>query len=444
MGNIAGVLSKVPWPVRVLLALGVLYLALRIAVWSMVEDLTDTASEIMDVEYGDSFFDWRGRFGVKDVEVTLYDSQGEPRATYAMDRVVVRPSSPWWLLRNSFFSPSKYLPDEIGVTLEGLRNKATDDATPGNYTNLPYDAMGCVQHLLTQREIHAMGFKELRRDLYVQLDRRSGDSVDVVYGLETPGVGKLAVETVVDLQWPVRIENVIAELGEAPLHQASLTFTDEGFIGKRNAACAKQHGMGADAFHEYHMTEVRRRLAEERMSYGEAALQQYAAFAKDGRQLVIRGSGPARLTFGRFMGMSTLQKLQAFQLQIAASGANPSSMQVVWGGPTTVSVKASATTGGAATAHASTALELSPAPQPAGMELPQSGTEVTYQQAANLVGRHIDVSTRLGTFRRGILRKHLPQVLTLELDKEEGGFMLTVYSEDVASINYTPVVVESN
>ena len=112
MGKIAGLFSRVPWPLRIIVGIGLLYLGLRIAVWSMVEELTDTASEIMDIEYGDSYFNWRGHFGVNDVAVTLYDNQGEVRAEYEMDRVVIRPSSPLWLLRNSFFSPSKYLPDD--------------------------------------------------------------------------------------------------------------------------------------------------------------------------------------------------------------------------------------------------------------------------------------------------------------------------------------------
>ena len=440
MGKIAGFFSRVPWPLRIIVAVGLLYLGLRIAVWSMVEELTDTASEIMDIEYGDSYFNWRGHFGVKDVAVTLYDNEGEPRAEYAMDRVVIRPSSPFWLLRNSFFVPSKYMPDEIGVTLEGLRNVADDDNTPGNYTNLPYDAMGCTEYLLTRSQIRAMGLKELRRDVHVQIDRQSAQSVSVGYALETPGAGKLSLDTTVDMEWPVRTRNLIVELGEAPLRSASLTITDQGFIGVRNAACAKQHGMSANAFADYHMQEVRRHLSEENLSYGEAALQQYVAFAKEGQQLVIRSSGPANLTFGQFMGMNFVQKMQAFPLQIAARGANPSSMQVVWGGPGPNSRAADGTAPVPAQANATPVQVV----QTATAELPGPGAEVTYQQAAALVGRHIEVSTRLGTQRRGILRAYLPQVLTLELDKEEGGFTLTVYSDDVAGIRYTPVAGVSN
>lgn len=443
MGKIVSLLSKLPWPIRVLLALGMMYLVLCIAVWRMVEDLTDTASEIMDIEYGDSYFNWRGHFGVNDVAVTLYDNQGEVRAEYEMDRVVIRPSSPLWLLRNSFFSPSKYLPDEIGVTLEGLRNKASNDTTPGNYTNLPYDAMGCTDFLLTPRQIQAMGLKELRRDVHLQIDRQSTQSVNVGYAFETVGVGKLAVDAVVDMEWPVRTRNIIAELDEAPLRSASLTFTDQGFIGVRNASCAKQHGMDANAFHAYHMQEVRRRLSEENLSYGEAALQQYEAFANKGEQLVIRSAGAADVTFGEFMGMSTFQKLQVFPLQIAASGANPSTMQVVWGGP---GPKSRTADSAAAMVQAAVDESAAPAPaaQPVSAELPMAGAEVTYQQAAALVGQHIDVSTRLGTHRRGILRAHLPQVLTLELDRSEGGFSLTIYADDVAGIRYSPLASEPN
>ena len=439
MGKIAGLFSRVPWPIRIIVSIGLLYLGLRIAVWSMVEELTDTASEIMDIEYGDSFFDWRGHFGVKDVTVTLYDGEGQASKTYAMDQVVIRPSSPFWLLRNSFFMSSKYMPDEIGVTLEGLRDTADSDDTPGNYTNLPYDAMGCTEYLLTRNQLRTMGLKQLRRDVHVQIDRQSTQSVNVAYALETAGVGRLSLDTTVDMEWPVRTKNFIAELGEAPLRSASLTMADLGFIGVRNAACAKQHGMSANAFQDYHLQEVRRRLSEENLSYGEAALQQYAAFAKDGQQLVIRSSGPANLTFGQFIGMNFLQKMQAFPLQIAASGANPSSMQVVWGGPGPNSRAAGATALVPAQANATPVAAIQ-----AAAELPRAGDEVAYEHAAALVGRHVDVSTRLGTQRRGILRAYLPQVLTLELDKEEGGFTLTVYSDDVAGIRYTPVESTSN
>lgn len=403
-------------------------IALKLTVWLMLEDITDVASEIVGIEYDGSFFNARGHFGTSDVLITAYDPQGEPRAEFAMDRLVIRPSSPLWLLRNAMFSKSRYMPDEMGLTLENFRNTADSESTPGNFTNLPYDAKGCVPLLLTQRDIMGMGVEMPRRDVHIQLDRVSDDKVELTYTLESPGLGSMAILLVADMAWPVRMRNIFEELDRAPLRSMRITFKDLGFVATRNKACATKRGMTAEQFQAYHMQEVRRRLTEEKLWYGDAALEQYSSFAGKGGELVISSIGQRPLTVGKFLSMNMFQKLSALPLQIAASGRAPSTMQVTWGGGSRVPPPAAANPSVAMAA---------PTPAPTTTR-PEPGSDVAYAAASSLVGEHIHLVTRYGSERAGTLLVHSPAMITIKLDDDSGGFTLTTIKQDVASIRYNP------
>lgn len=421
-------ISSMSWWIRVPIGVAALLVLLKLSVSWLVEDLTDVISEEFDIAYEGSFYDWRGHFGTRDVVVRGYDDNGDPGAELAMDRLVVRPSSPLWLLRSVFTGAgNRWVPDSIGLTFENFRETAADEDTPGNHTSLPYDAMGCVAGLLTPRDIVAMGFPAPRRDVHLELDRQSLDGVDATVTLDSPGLGRVSLRSNVEMQWPVRMKRVVEELMQAPVRSVTITIEDGGFIAARNAACAKKHGLDAEAFRAYHLQEVRRHMAQHRVSYGEAALAEYARFASEGGSLVMNSTAQRNLSFGEFLFMDWGRKMASMPMQVAANGKPPVAMYF--------SRTARPVVAPGAELPVAAAL-----PSPAEpVVVPEAGSDVTYDGAAGLVGEHIDVRTRHGSERRGTLLVHSPPMITMKLDQAEGGFTLTLNRQDVATIRFSPV-----
>ena len=56
-----------------------------------------------------------------------------------------------------------------------------------------------------------------------------------------------------------------------------------------------------------------------------------------------------------------------------------------------------------------------------------------------LTGRHVDVSTKFGSVRKGVLTLVGPLAINVQLDKEEGGLLLTMPADSITEIKYTPV-----
>lgn len=422
--------AGVPWWARIVVGLVCLLLALKLTVWLLVERITDAVAQHVDVRYDGSFFDWRGHFGTSDVVIASYDEQGAPAGEFAMDRLVVRPSSQLWLLRNALFSGSKFAPDRIGLTLENFRSTGDGETTPGNYTNLPYDAMGCASTLLTPRDLLGMGLAAPERDIHIDLDRTSLQGVDLKFTMESPGLGSLSVLANVDVEWPVRMKTLFDELDQAPLRSVTVTAKDLGFIAARNRACAERHGLSAAEFQAHHMQEVRRWMGQQAFGYGEAALEQYAHFAANGGELVIRSVGQRRVTLGQFLAMDQSQKFRAFDLRIAAADRPAVDMTVFRTASDGIARQPS---GSASIAPAAVS------PQPASVaSRPEPGSIVDYEQTLALVGEHIDIRTLHGTERAGTLLVHSPTMITMKLDPSAGGFNLTLYRQEIADIRYTP------
>jgi hypothetical protein len=422
--------SGFPWWARVVVGLVCLLLALKLTVWLLVERITDAAAQHVDVQYDGSFFDWRGHFGTRDVVIASYDEQGTPAGEFAMDRLVVRPSSQLWLLRNAFFSGSKFAPDRIGLTLENFRSVGDGETTPGNYTNLPYDAMGCAPSLLTPRDLLGMGLDVPKRNIHLDLDRTSSRSVDLTFTMESPGLGSFSVLANVDVEWPVRMKTLFDELEQAPLRSVTVTARDLGFIAARNRACAERHGMSAAEFQTHHMQEVRSWMGQQAFGYGDAALEQYAHFAAHGGELVIRSVGRREITLGQFLEMDQLQKFRAFDLRVAAAD-RPAVDMAVFRTAQAGTPRQPSASAGVASAPAS----LQPA---SGAPRPEPGSRVGYEQASALVGEHVDIRTRHNTERAGTLLVHSPTMITMKLDPSSGGFNLTLYRQEIADIRYTP------
>jgi len=440
--------SRMPMWKRLLFASPVVFvcswvvLSLQTGIW--VQQFADGISESLDsdVEYDDTFFELDGDFGATGVTFTKYLPDGSVGGTYKIDRVTFTTPGLVWLLRNSYFKASKYVPETAGIVLDNPRNAADDANTPGNYTNLPYDAMGCTNKLLTHVDLSAMGM-DVPRQVTLRLDRDNDTASTAVYRMRAEGVGELEMKLHVDFSRPATLWTAFEDLQEAPLRSARLKFTDLGFVAGRNAHCAKQHQLTAAAFAEYHMQEVGRRLREESLTFTPGTLEHYRDFAERGGTLELQTTGARDLTLGQFVKMTRHQELQAFPVEIAANGKPPAAFGVSWN-PNAQSAAAADATAMQKAAPTETSVTFANAgansatATATAAALPAPRSVVPYADLSALTGHHIDVATNFGTLRKGTLQLAGPLAISIKLDAAEGGRLLTMPRDSIGEIRFTP------
>ena len=326
----------------------------------------------------------------------------------------------------------------LGVVFDNPRNVADDDTTPGNYTNLPYDAMGCVASMLTPTDLRTMGVPT-NRQVTLSLTRDSDSESTALFRMRTEGAGELDMQMKLDLQRPVVFETWGEVLESAPLHSVQMKFTDLGYIAKRNAYCAKKHNLSADAFTDYHMQEVARFTGAQGASLGQGTLAQYRDFAQKGGTLLLRTAGTRKLSIVQFARMDRMQKMQAYPVMISANGKAPANFSYGFDPNAQVAVAASAAATDGAVAVPVNAVAAAPvAALPPG-SLPEPGTVVPYAQLASLTGQHVDITTTYGSVRKGVVTLVGPLSAAVQLDKEEGGLLLTMPVDSITEIKFTPV-----
>ena len=390
-----------------------------------------------DIEFADTFFDLHGGFGATDVRLTKYAPNGDELGTFKIDRVTVQTPGLGWMFYNTVIDTTDELPDRFGIVLDNPRNLADDDSTPGNFTNLPYDAMGCTAALLTRTDLRAMDVPSARQ-VTLLLARDSDTESTGTLRLRTEGAGEMDIQVKIGLQRPVNLEQSFNVMQAATLDNVQLTFNDLGFIGKRNAYCAKKHKLTARAFSDYHMQEVARFSAATGKAFGPATLAQYRDFAENGGSLVLRTAGTRKLRLVQFIAMPQAEQMRAYPIMIAANGKAPANYSETAMAPTQAQPAVAAPAPAVAIPVAMTAAPVQAQPAPAGT-LPQPGAAVPFAAIGTLVGQHVDVSTKYGSVRKGVLTFVGPMAINVQLDKEEGGLPLTMPTDSITSILYTPL-----
>ncbi|MCC8363305.1 hypothetical protein LK996_09490 [Lysobacter sp. A6] len=409
-------------------------LSLQAKLWTEAAMLVVEMETGGEIESKNSFFNLKGEVGIEDVSMTMFDPTGENSITFKADRVVVETPGFGWYFWSTIFVSSEELPDLVGVRIENPRNVATDPNTPGNYTNLPYDAMGCVAEMLTPTDLRAMGVPT-QRQIRIALEKVSDAETTARFRLRTEGAGEMEMKLALELKRPVKMEDFAQDVEEAPLKSVQLDFNDLGFTAKRNAYCAKKHNLTAAAFADYHMQEVGRFLGAQGVSLGQGTAAQYRDFATNGGTLQLRTAGTRKITANEFVELSRMQKMQLFPLMIAANGKAPANFAWNYG---VQPAPAAAAADGAVAIPVANVVPAPVAAVPAG-GLPEAGAVVAYAQLQSLTGHHVDITTTYGSVRKGVVKLVGPYEASVQLDKEEGGLLLHMPADRITEIRYTPV-----
>ena len=446
------------------------WLTMRVTIWTWIENVTDADPDENEISYDATFFRLNGDFGATKVRLNHFFPDGRPGPSYLADRVVFHTPGLPWLYWNTLRG-AKYMPDEFGMTLENFRDVATTDQTPGNYTNLPYDQVGCGRPgLLTRADLVTMGLPAVRRDVTLTLKRKDDQLSTLVFNLLTAGAGELTLAMDVTVQRPLPWRMIIERMMTAELRSADLRMADRGFVALRTAHCSKAAGLTPERFHPYHMQALVKRLAEGGDFFDAPTLARYGPFAEQGGELRLRGTHLPKLALMEFAGMGTGKKLEVIPTALSYNGGPESSFQFlpvnavapgVAGAPTIAALPTVAATAPvpapmvpAAPATGASPVAAAPTPTPVTTTNRQSSasgigpvaspgaagdaTLVDYKQLKGREGSHVEIVTSNGTTRRGTLIAYSPYMSTLKLDADAGGFTLSVPGDSVVEVRVTP------
>jgi hypothetical protein len=440
-------IAGLPWATRIFvvlpLALLGTFIAMRIAVSVWVSDFADSDPVQNEVSYDSSFLSLNGDFGATNFKVVHNLPDGTPIATFTADRLVFHTPGLHWLWWSTLRG-SKNMPDRFGVTLENFKNLADGDEVPGNYTNLPYDQIGCGTRLLTPARLREMGMREVRRDVSLALNRKEGDISTISLDLLTHDAGQLTLSADITVERPVKWRDTLAHLAESRMQSASLRLKDLGFVERRNAFCAKAAGVEVAKFGDLYMRGLAERFAEGRFSFNAETMDRLRRFNEKGGELVLVARNPRGTELPKFVTANFSQRLQMFPATVSWNGGPeaPFRMDVMLPGeirtPAAASALPVASAAPAPVAAAVPASTPTTVPPPTAAAAMLSAGTLSYADLKGREGAHIEIVTSNGTVRRGILLAHSSWISTLKLDPEQGGFTMTIPGDSVEEVRAIP------
>jgi hypothetical protein len=462
-------LAKLPWPTRLLigLPLGLLltWIALRLLAASMMDNFADADPDNNEISYDSSFFELNGNVGARNLRIDHYLPDGTVGASFAADRMVVHTPGLHWLWWTAMRG-SKNIPGEIGVTLENFRDLSRAADTPGNYTNLPYDQVGCGKDLLTPARLRDMGLADVRRDVSLRLLEKDADTSVLSLDLLTHDASELSLDLDLRIPRPIKWRDTLAAFSEASVTSAQMRLRDHGFVAMRNAYCAKTAGLDAAAFRAYLARALDARLDEVGFRFNADALARYKQFSAEGGELLFVARRPPTQELTKFATADLSRQIQMMPAVVSYNGGQevPFHLDVRLPGeirtapaavtpaqaiaattpasapaPAPATIPAAEVSSAPATpvaplANASPAPVLDARPKPAPTPVALPAGELGYKDLKDRIGAHVEILTHNGTVRRGRLMAYSAYLSTLKLDPEQGGFVLTVPGASVASV----------
>ena len=471
-------LQTIPWFIRIPLGavvfFGAMYLLLRLWVGNAIEDAIDNSPD--EITYESIFLKLNGDFGIVNVKGKHPLPDGKAKA-YSADRVVVHTPGLLWLARVGWKGESGELPDDIGFTVENVRldDDSGNDAE-SEWSNLPFEAVGCGKRKLTRADMAGMGFSDLKRNVTLRLTRLDDHASMLRFAADTPGVGGTAMEIEIGIERPLVWEQGPQGLIGARIKSGAVNTTDHGFIAARNAYCAKAAGIEPAAFVAHHLQKLDTHLAEEGVTLGVGAMDRSKEFVAKGGELSVVTVGDTKLTIGDFAGPDRVGKMAAVRTGVRHNGGPLANFEVgtqpriarVDPEPAAAVAAPVALAPGAAAAVLPAAAPPTVIGGPAAKPAPASmqpadtlynrtrsdnltGTEtrskgrvvatgdvIPYASLDKHIGERVQITTKMGSVRHGTVASTNTYQTSLKLDAEEGGFNLNIFADTVAEVRLIP------
>ena len=213
--------------------------------------------------------------------------------------------------------------DHIGVHLEGLKY---DGITPlpglldyvGLATGAPLEAEGCVGDTMWMgSELEKLGIKNEGVDLHLTLANAPEQrEVHVIGEIVSPNSSHAEFEQ--HFPTPGMVAFLDADEGRVANYER-LAITDEGFVAKRDAFCAKRDGVAPEEFRERHLASVRRMMQEGGMRPSPEVESVYRQYLEKGN-LVLEARPNAKVHRQDYHHYSIADQAMMFNATIAAGG----------------------------------------------------------------------------------------------------------------------------
>ena len=432
---------------RVVLPLGLLYAVLWWRTDAAIERELESLRPFMDIRRGGTVLGLNGDVGIRRLVIEPKAGSPMPAIRVTADRAVVRTPGIFWVLRSALLGVPDEIPSRFGFSLTGAGIDGPPEAMAaamlGGHVMFPFELAGC-EPALSPEVAGALGLGEAEGNFAFTMEYGGASHLRLRVESETPEQALLTGDISLALGPGT---DPSARLLGAGFESATFVIEDKGFGARRNAYCAKKLGVSTQTFIEQHLQAVRARFAADGLVPGAAMDQAYTGFALGGGKLTIQArplrpgplvqmQGVELENLGLFMD-ATVKHNDNFAAPLVFLSADQFAPATA---PASAEVPVDAAAASAGTGpQAADAV----APLDAATDGLAAGTEIPYDDLPKHVGAEVEVSTNIGTVRRGVLTGASSISIVIKLAKEEGGFPLSMPKYNVVKVRLAPSLIET-
>ncbi len=316
-------------------ALGALVLALEIAARAEARRLVTALSPVASLDYRSAGIDWSGRLRLVAPRVTFH--QGPWRGTASARSAYLRAGSVFWTLAQSLRGGDK-LPAQGIVEMHGLVvSPVADYVVIGEWLQPPgmvlFELDGCEGGALSpadrQRMPAALTERVDRIDYRID---ETAQRLELAFAFEQPAIATLRGSAAFSGFNPARWSDARARAG-LRLRHAELAYEDPGYLGLRNAFCARRNGVSTAQFIERHVMSVDNRLADLGITPSESLRRMYRDFVGKGGTLTLTMLPDADWEPAAFAGYSRADLLRLLNITARHNDTPPVMLQLAFAEP---------------------------------------------------------------------------------------------------------------
>lgn len=413
--------------VSMLLLPGVFWWRASRAVDKMMFAAAESMFPLYDIGYDDTFMRMNGEFGAINVEFDLLDEEGEVLQTFSAERVTVRPPGLGWLLRRTALVKSNAVPERMDVVLQNVRLVTNPGREPFDFSALPYEHAGCGEPF-TEQDVVAMTGAVPKGEMGYSIENTGDGRSRIRMWMHSTGLARSEYAYDVRLQRPVSFPDLLERLDASNIERFAIEYRDEGFIAKRNAFCAKRLGVAADALTDRLMSGLSAEFSKDGVQYPTEVIERIRRFQQKGGTMRIETPGAVNIPYDVLNDEKDTRLMTATRLQVALDGEKAVAFQAL---PATAAAVVDSNATQSAPPAPSVVQETVAQPPPL-----KKGEILDADRLQLAVGHEIEITTKHGSVRTGILRNKPMLMVSLELPPEDGGVMLTIPQSDITQIRF--------
>lgn len=434
---------------RIVLPLALVYAVLWWRAGAAIDKQIEALSPYLDIRRGSTVLGLNGDIGLRDLVIRPQAGTPLPPLTLTAERAVLQTPGLLWVLRSAIAGVPDEIPSRFGFSLSsvGLDGppEVLQEAMVGGHVMFPFDLAGC-EPALSLDVANALGLREASSDFSLLMEYGGASNLRLTIVSDTPEQAKISGD--INLSLPPGGDPSM-QLAMAGFESMKFVVEDRGFGARRNAYCEQKLGLEKGGFVDPHLKAVRASYAAEGLIPGVAMDQAYAGFVRSGGTLAIQArplrQGPLMQLQG--VGLDSLGLFVDATVKHNDNFAAPlvflAADQYAAAPATTEAVPAEGTVPVADGVAAATDVPVAATQDKDAAAGPAAGDEIPYDALPDHIGAEVEVSTSLGTVRRGVLTGASSISIVIKLAKEEGGFPLSMPKYNIVKVRLAPPPTET-